>query len=102
MTATYREPDPADVRTGAHIRKLREASGLTQARLAERMGVTAPLLSLIENGHRPASPETRIVLARELEVPLGAIYGPESERRKALAAKLGIPAESLAAEPAAP
>lgn len=94
--ATTREPDPEDARTGARVRELREASGLNQARLAERMDVTAPLVSQIESGRRRATPASRVLVAQALGVPIGAIWGPESEYRKALAAKLGIPAESLA------
>lgn len=98
MTATpYREPDPDDVRTGAHIRALREATGINQAELARRMRVTQAQVSHLESGRRRGEPATRLLLAEALEVPLGAIYGPESERRKALAAKLGIPAKSLEA-----
>lgn len=95
--AINREPGPEDVAAGARIRELREASGWNQAALARQMGVHATLVSHIETARRPATPASRVLVARTLGVPLGAIWGPEAEYRKALAAKLGIPAESLAA-----
>lgn len=39
-------------RLGARIRQLRKQEGLTQAVLAERLGISASYLNLIENNHR--------------------------------------------------
>src|SRR5262245_65221999 len=45
-------------RSQLYIRQHREARGLSLTELAEAIGKTKGLLSLIENGHSAASPET--------------------------------------------
>lgn len=56
---------------GERLRALREAQGLTQRELAQRVGVVASLISMIESGARP-NPEYSTIkrLARALKVPL--------------------------------
>lgn len=47
----------APVNTGELLRKARETLGLTQAALAEKLGIQAPALSAMENG-APIKPVT--------------------------------------------
>ena len=61
------------------IRALREASGLTQAELGRRVGVTRQTLIAIEQGRYSPSLELAFQLARELEAPLEQLFAyPES------------------------
>lgn len=61
---------------GATVAKLREAKGITQADLAERVGVTASMLSQIENGHKQPSPPVAFRLATALSVGIADIAEP--------------------------
>jgi transcriptional regulator with XRE-family HTH domain len=49
------------------LRTAREASGLTQQRAAERLGVSQPYLALLEGGRRP--------LTRQLALKIADLYG---------------------------
>lgn len=61
-------------RIGVTIRKLREAQGLTQERLAKKARVSQPYLSQLESG-RSKKPGIAIIqkLARALGVPVGEL-----------------------------
>lgn len=63
------------------IRALRFAAGeMTQARLAERVGVTRQTLIAIEQGRYSPSLEVAFQIARALGVPLDAVFHyPDSE-----------------------
>ena len=65
---------------GAAIRSIRRLAGLSQQTLAERIGVTAAALSLVENGGG-MRPEKLRRMADTLGVPLDAIttVTPEPE-----------------------
>lgn len=65
--------DPEDVRIGATIRALRDAYGLSGTELARLIGVSAPLISLIESGDRKATPPVCRSIADKLGIPLAAI-----------------------------
>lgn len=56
------------------VRALRDAAGLTQAELAERIGVTRQTLIAIEQGKYSPSLETAFRIARALETPLDAVF----------------------------
>ena len=43
--------------TGEQIREARKRLGLTQAQLAERVGLSRPFIALVEQGRRILSPE---------------------------------------------
>ena len=73
MTAGSDERDPENVRIGATIKALREAHGLTVTELARLIGVSHPLVSLMESGHRKATIASCREIARVLRVPLAAI-----------------------------
>lgn len=49
----------------------REKRGLTQAELAEKVGTTGSVISLLESGDRQLSPKWLRKLAPALDVPLG-------------------------------
>lgn len=61
-------------RFGARIRKLREAKGMSQITLAEKIGIEQPHLSNLENGKK--EPKLRVVemLASGLGVSLRQLF----------------------------
>jgi transcriptional regulator with XRE-family HTH domain len=73
MPTDTSERDPEDVRIGATIRALREAHGLKGTELARAIGVSGPLISLIESGDRKATMANCRAIAELLNVPLAAI-----------------------------
>ena len=58
-------------RFGARIRARREARGLTQAALAEAVGVSSNYLSVLERGHKLPTLDTLVRLAKALQVSPG-------------------------------
>lgn len=59
---------------GSFVRELREARGLTQRHLAERINLAQSHLSDIENGRRPPLCPCRMVrLSEVLKVPLDRV-----------------------------
>jgi len=71
---------PGPVQYGARIRRLRQNRGLTQAALAERLGVSTAYLNLIENDRRRLTPELLIRITRTLNVELDE-FGPGDDAR---------------------
>ena len=62
---------------GARLRDLREAAGLTQEELAERAGLTAKAISMLERGERKRPyPHTVRSLADALELSEGGARHP--------------------------
>lgn len=61
------------------IAELREARGLTQSRLAARMGTSQSAISQIEAGERVPSFATLVELAKALEVDMGVLLGMEPQ-----------------------
>lgn len=61
-------------RLGARIRTLREERELTQKQLADRVGITAAHISLIERGERTASLGTLVCIAEVLDVSLSELF----------------------------
>lgn len=61
-------------RLGTRVRALRRKHRLTQAALAERLGVSASYLNLIEHDRRPLTAKLLLDLARILEVDLAAFH----------------------------
>ena len=66
------------------IRSLRAAAGdLTQAELADRIGVTRQTIIAIEQGRYSPSLEVAFQIARELGVSLDAVFQyPDTERNE--------------------
>ena len=73
MPSDTRVIHPENVRVGAIIRALREAHELTVTELARAIGVSRPLMSLIESGKRKATMANCRDIARVFRVPLAAI-----------------------------
>ncbi|MDV7340684.1 short-chain fatty acyl-CoA regulator family protein [Terasakiella sp. A23] len=65
---------------GLKIKKRRKALGLTQAKLAEKLGISASYLNLIENNKRAIGGKLLQRISTELEMETGALDG-ESDRR---------------------
>ena len=60
------------------IRDLRIAKKITQQELAERINLSVPYISQIENSHRNISLETFVKIVDALEVPLSDFFLPYS------------------------
>jgi transcriptional regulator with XRE-family HTH domain len=60
---------------GLHVRARRRASGLTQAELAERAGVSVDAIGQIERGKIAASFDTIGALAQALDVHPAELFG---------------------------
>lgn len=79
---------------GYRVAQWREISGLTQAQLAEAVGVTQPLVSQIENGRRPVAKRALLIgLADALGVSVSDLLDqprqPTSAEDLAVAAAVG-------------
>jgi putative transcriptional regulator len=57
-----------------NIRALRAATGVTQADLADRIGVTRQTIIAIEQGRYSPSLEVAFQIAREFNVPLDDVF----------------------------
>jgi hypothetical protein len=68
---------------GAKVRGLRRREGLTQALLAERLGISGSYLNLIENNRRPLPSPLLIKLAQLFRVELDTFAGDEEGRTTA-------------------
>ena len=66
---------------GAQVRTLRRKLDLTGAELADQAGLSAGMLSKIENGAVSASIESLEALARALNVPLTTFFASYEEQR---------------------
>jgi len=66
---------------GAQVRSLRKKLDLTGSELAEQAGLSAGMLSKIENGAVSASLESLDALARALNVPLTTFFARYEEQR---------------------
>ena len=53
---------------GARLRKMRQLLGLTQAELAEKIGMSKQAITLYETGRREASYKNLVALSRALNV----------------------------------
>ena len=65
---------------GAKVRGLRRREGLTQAQLAERLGISASYLNLIESNRRPLPAPLLIKLAQLFGVDLQTFATEEDAR----------------------
>ena len=79
-------PAPMSVRLapklGGKIRALRRQEGLSQAQLADRLGISASYLNLIEANKRPLTANLLLQLARAFKVDLKS-FAPEEDLRLA-------------------
>ena len=67
-------------RFGAKVRALRRREGVSQAQLAEKLGISASYLNLIENNRRPLPAPLLIRLAQIYGVDLGTFAADEDAR----------------------
>lgn len=58
---------------GTNLKKRRSEKGLTQAELAEIVGVTAPMINQIEHGVKIPSLPTAIEIAKALDTTIDAL-----------------------------
>ena len=63
---------------GERIRAARQAAGLSQEKLAERLGLTRQAVTKWETGHSAPSTENLLHLAEVLGVPVTALLGEEA------------------------
>jgi HTH-type transcriptional regulator, competence development regulator len=74
---------PELARLGARIRAVRDARGLNLHELARLSGISAPALSLIENGKRDLRISSLHRIADALRISPGALLGgPTAEREQ--------------------
>ena len=66
--------DNVDTAIGSALRDLRESHNLTARQLAAQSGVSAAMISRIENGQASPSISTLSSLARALDVPLVSLF----------------------------
>ncbi|MFO0583795.1 MAG: short-chain fatty acyl-CoA regulator family protein [Anaeromyxobacter sp.] len=71
---------PEPLHLGARVRALRRERGLTQAQLAERLGISASYLNLIEHNRRGLSAQLLIKLADVLQLDLRALSQDGQDR----------------------
>lgn len=65
---------------GSSLRETRGRAGLTQRRFADRLGVSLPYLSQMENNHRPISAGVLLRLAQEFDVDLTRMNAGDADR----------------------
>lgn len=65
---------------GTSLRETRTRAGINQRQFADRLGVSLPYLSQMENNHRPISAGVLLRLAQEFEVDLTTMSAGDAER----------------------
>lgn len=65
---------------GVELRETRRANGLTQARFAERLGISLSYLNQMENNHRPLSAAVVLALAEKFKFDLTRLSVGEADR----------------------
>lgn len=94
---------------GARVAELRKARGITQTALARRAGISLSLLSKIEVGDRTLTPGIAAVIARALQISLGALYGEAEvsadqsmllEDLRTAVRRYDVPDQALVSDPA--
>jgi transcriptional regulator with XRE-family HTH domain len=67
-------------RLGARLRARREALGLSQAELAEKVGISANYVGVLERGVKLPTLDTLVALAKALDMPVSELFGePRSD-----------------------
>jgi transcriptional regulator with XRE-family HTH domain len=86
---------------GEYVKALRDAAGFNQRELADRVGISPSMLSLIESGRREPSIQTLRDIGHALDVPTAALFAvalaeaPASEVAPAIDANLKQMTETL-------
>lgn len=68
-------PTPLDILIGRNVKLRREMLGYSQAQLAEGMGVSEPLISLLESGKKPWNSTTLYKVCNFLRCELAELAG---------------------------
>jgi|SRR6266566_1851653 len=82
-------PATLEAGIGAEVRRLRKSLDLTVAELGLAAGISAGMLSKIENGAISPSLATLKALAQALNVPISALFAETEERRDCSFVKTG-------------
>jgi transcriptional regulator with XRE-family HTH domain len=82
-------PPSLEASIGAEVRRLRKTLDLTVAELGLAAGISAGMLSKIENGAISPSLATLEALAKALNVPISALFVETEERRDCSFVKAG-------------
>jgi transcriptional regulator with XRE-family HTH domain len=77
------EPDPIDVEVGQRLRVLRRTCGVTQAGLAEALGLSFQQIQKYERGYNRISASVLVRCARALKCSVGELVGEEADDRSA-------------------
>jgi predicted transcriptional regulator/DNA-binding XRE family transcriptional regulator len=85
------EPRLDPPRLGSRLRALRATHGLSQKQLAERLGVSASYLNLIEHDRRPLTADLLLRLARTLDTDLRSFGSEEGQLAAELCEVLSDP-----------
>jgi len=75
IVRTKSQPDPIDINVGARVRLRRKAIGVSQARLAEGVGLTFQQVQKYERGADRISASMLVKIAGRLEVSVAALVG---------------------------
>jgi transcriptional regulator with XRE-family HTH domain len=82
-------PPTLEASIGAEVRRLRKSLDLTVAELGLAAGISAGMLSKIENGAISPSLSTLEALSRALNVPISRLFAETEERRDCSFVKAG-------------
>jgi transcriptional regulator with XRE-family HTH domain len=82
-------PATLEASIGAEVRRLRKSLDLTVAELGLAAGISAGMLSKIENGAISPSLSTLEALAKALNVPISSLFAETEERRDCSFVKAG-------------
>src|SRR5438876_6636561 len=82
-------PRSLEAGIGAEVRRLRKSLDLTMAELAAASGISAGMLSKIDNGAISPSLGTLDALAKALNVPISRLFAETDERRDCSFVKSG-------------
>jgi predicted transcriptional regulator/transcriptional regulator with XRE-family HTH domain len=70
----------AEMRLGGRLRRLRQERRLTQAQMAEQLGISASYLNLLEHNQRPLTVPILLKLAQRFAIELQQLSTDEDER----------------------
>ncbi|MEO0963322.1 MAG: helix-turn-helix transcriptional regulator, partial [Pseudomonadota bacterium] len=65
---------------GPRVRRLRREQGLTQAAMAEQLGISASYLNLVERNQRPVSAQLLLKLADSFDLDIRELSGDDEAR----------------------
>ena len=71
-------PGAAEGNIGRNIARYREVAGLTQATLAEKIGISTAFVSRVERGQKRMKVETLYATAKALNVSVDALLSSDS------------------------